>query len=85
MTVGIQCPHHLILLSKDVKEDFMAWQSSLAIFNGPSFFLEQTWYSSTKLDLYTDTSGVLGFGAIFGSKCFFLNGLQLGHIVTLPY
>lgn len=71
LTVGIQCPHHLIRLSKDVKEDLKIWQSFLAKFNGRSFFLEETWYSSTKLDLYTDASGAVGFGAIFGSRwCF---------------
>ena len=58
----LKCPHHLIRLSKDVKEDLKVWHS---------FFLEETWYSSTKLDLYTDASGALGFGAIFGSRwCF---------------
>lgn len=69
--MGIQCPHHLNRLSKDVKEDLRVWQSFLANFNGRSFFLEETWYSSTKLDLYTDASSALGFGAIFGSRwCF---------------
>ena len=68
LTVGIQSPHHLIRLSKDVKEDLKVWQSFLSNFNGRSFFLEETWYSSSKLDLYTDASGALGFGAIFGSR-----------------
>ena len=68
LTVGIQFPHHLIRLSKDVKEDLKVWQSFLSNFNGRSFFLEETWYSSSKLDLYTDASGALGFGAIFGSR-----------------
>ena len=68
LTVGIQSPHHLIRLSKDVKEDLKVWQSFLSHFNGRSFFLEETWYSSSKLDLYTDASGALGFGAIFGSR-----------------
>ena len=68
LTVGIQCPHHLIRLSKDVKEDLKVWQSFLSNFNGRSFFLEETWYSSSKLDLYTDASGALGFGTIFGSR-----------------
>ena len=27
-----------------------------------------TWYSSEKLNLFTDASGSLGFGAVFGSK-----------------
>ena len=40
-------------------------------FNDRSFFLGETWYSSTILDVYTDASGALGFGAIFGSRwCF---------------
>ena len=68
LTVGIQSPHHLIRLSKDVKEDLKVWQSFLSHFNGRSLFLEETWYSSSKLDLYTDTSGALGVGAIYGSR-----------------
>ena len=68
--MGIQCPHHLLRLSKDVKEDLKLWQLFLANFNDRCFFLEETWYSSTIL-VYTDASGALGFGAIFGSKwCF---------------
>ena len=66
--MGIQSSHHLIQLSKDVKEDLKVWQSFLSNFNGRFFFLEETWYSSSKLDLYTDASGALGFGAIFGSR-----------------
>ena len=43
----------------------------MANFNYLSFFLEETWYSSTILEVYTDASGTLGFGAIFGSRwCF---------------
>ena len=67
-TVGIQSSHHLIQLSKDVKEDLKVWQSFLSNFNGRFFFLEETWYSSSKLDLYTDASRASGFGAIFGSR-----------------
>ena len=74
--MGIQSPHHLIRLSKDVKEDLKVWQSFLSNFNGRSFFLEETWYSSSKLDLYTDA---LVVGGVMG------NGPQLGPIVTLPY
>ena len=59
ITVGIQSPHHLIRLSKDVKEDLKIWQSFLSNFDGRSFFLEETWYFSSKLDLYTDAWGAL--------------------------
>ena len=56
---------------KGVKDDLKVWQSFLANFNDRCFFLEETWYSSTILDVYTDASGALGFGHIFGSKwCF---------------
>lgn len=36
LTVGIQSPHHLIRLSKDVKEDLKVWLSFLSNFNGRS-------------------------------------------------
>ena len=68
LTIGIQSPHHLIRLSREVKEDLKVWQSFPCNFNGKSFFLEDDWYSSSKLNLYTDASGALGFGAVFGFK-----------------
>ena len=43
------------------------WLPFLSHFNGRSIFLEDTWLSSSKLNLFTDASGALGFGAIFGS------------------
>ena len=45
-----------------VKEDLETWLSFLSNFNGRSFFL-----SSSKLNLFTDASGALGFSTIFGS------------------
>ena len=66
-TVGIRSPEHRIRLNKEVKQDLKLWLSILCHFNGRSFFLEEHWLSSTKLNLFTDASGALGFGAIFGS------------------
>ena len=68
LTVGIRSPHHLIRLTKEVKEDLKVWLSFLAEFNGRSFFIEDAWQNSSKLSLYTDASGALGFGTIFGSR-----------------
>ena len=68
LTLGIKSLNHLIRLSKYVKADLKVWQSFLSNFNGRSFFLEETWYSSSKLYSYTDASDALGFGAIFGSR-----------------
>jgi len=39
----------------------------LSIQFGKSFSLEDNWLSSPKLNLFTDASGALGFGAVFGS------------------
>ena len=68
LTIGVWSPHHLIRLNKEVKEDLKVWLSFLTEFNGRSFFIDEAWQSSSKLNLYTDTSGALGFGAVFGSK-----------------
>ena len=68
LTIGVRAPHFLIRLSREVKEDLRVWQTFLSGFNGRSFFLSDAWCTSTQLELYTDASGSLGFGAIFGSK-----------------
>lgn len=68
LTIGIKAPHHKIKLSKEVKEDLKVWKTFLAQFNGRSIFLSDTWVNSNTLNLYTDASGALGFGAVFGSK-----------------
>ncbi|XP_068680404.1 uncharacterized protein [Montipora foliosa] len=68
LTEGVRSPYHVIRMTREVKADLAVWQSLLTSFNGKSFFLEDTWYSSEKLNLFTDASGSLGFGAVFGSK-----------------
>ena len=67
LMVGVRMPNHCIRLNREVKEDLNLWLSFLSNFNGKSFFLEDTWLSSSKLNLFTDASGALGFGALFGS------------------
>ena len=54
LTLGIRSPEHKIRLNKEVKEDLKLWLSFLCHFNGRSFFLEEHWLSSTKLNLFTD-------------------------------
>ena len=68
LTIGVARPHHLIRLTRAVKEDLKVWFSFLSDFNGRSFFLDDTWYNSSKLSLYSDASGSLGFGAVFGNQ-----------------
>ena len=68
LTVGVQSSYHYVRINREVKADLQLWQSFLTGFNGRSFFLEDFWDSSDKLELYTDAAGSLGFGAVFGRK-----------------
>ena len=64
--MGIRSPHFRIRLSQAVKEDLRVWQQFLAGFNERTIFLSEVWYNSNLLELFTDASGAVGFGAIFG-------------------
>ena len=67
LTLGIRRPRFLIRISQAVKEDLRVWQQFLAGFNGRTIFLSEVWYNSNQLELFTDASGAIGFGAIFGA------------------
>jgi len=53
-----------------VKEDIALWLEFRTNYNGKSFFLDFNWLSSKTLHLYTDASGSLGYGAVFGQHWF---------------
>jgi hypothetical protein len=55
-------------LRYEVKADLRIWQTFLSSFNGVSIFRDEAWLNSTKLNLFTDASGSIGFGAIFGTE-----------------
>ena len=67
LTICIRSGHHLIRLSGEAKADLRLWLAFLSHFNGKSFFLHDEWFNSHKLNLFTDASGALGFGALFGT------------------
>lgn len=66
LTIGVQLAHFLIWVTSEARADLQLWLSFLQNFNGKPFFLDDNWLNSSQLNLYTDASGVLGFGAIFG-------------------
>lgn len=39
--------------------------------NGKCFFIDKVWISSDKLQLHTDASGNLGYGAVFHQNLFY--------------
>ena len=65
LTRGISQPHFFICLNRPVKSDLRIWQTFLSSFNGKSLFLDDHWRNNQKLNLYTDASGAIGFGAIY--------------------
>lgn len=71
LTIGVSNPHHHIRLTHEAKADLYTWLIFLTHFNGKSLFLSQEWVTAAALHLYTDASGALGYGAVFGSKWFF--------------
>ena len=66
--MGISKPFHFIRITKEVREDLQLWGSFLTDFNGRSLFHPDVWCDSTSLNLYTDASGSLGYGAVYGSR-----------------
>lgn len=66
LTKGIRSPRHFIRITRECKYDIQVWLSFLYQYNGKSFFLPDRWLTSTKLQLYTDAAGSLGYGAVFG-------------------
>ena len=53
-----------------MKKDLQAWSLFPANFNGTWMWLEEQWTHSPNLHLFTDASGSIGFGAVFGNDWF---------------
>ncbi|KAM8945728.1 uncharacterized protein RCH25_049052 [Pelodytes ibericus] len=66
-TAGVLAPHHLIRITKPLREDLEIWDTFLLHFNGKVFF-RKAMVSSQDLNLFTDASGSVSFGAYFGGK-----------------
>lgn len=78
LMVGIKRPRYFIRLNRETISDLQLWLTFLEAYNGRSFFLDYVWLSSTKLHLYTDAAGSLGYGAFLARTGFTVNGLIAG-------
>ena len=70
LTVKVKKPHHRIKLTRETKEDLKLWLGFLEEYNGRSFFMGKTILSSPRLRLHTDSSGNIGYGALFRNHWF---------------
>ena len=70
LQLKLQAPHHHTTLTREAKEDMQLWLTFLSNFNGKAFFMESKVLCSYEINLYTDASGSVGYGAVFGSSWF---------------
>lgn len=70
LTIGVKAPHFRIRLTKEVKEDLRLWLAFLEGHNGKCLFQDLRQVPCHEVNLYTDASGSIGYGAIFGSAWF---------------
>lgn len=63
--------HQRKKLTRACKDDLLVWKQFLSQFNGKCFFLDDKWISSDKLLLFTDASGLYGYGAVFENSYFY--------------
>ena len=62
--------HHHISLNAEARADIRWWDSFLPSWNGVAMFLDPEWTAADSLQLYTNASGSLGFGAYFNGAWF---------------
>ena len=70
LTIGVRAPHFKIRITQGVKEDLRVWARFLEHHNGKCFFLSSRVLTDRDLHLFTDASGTIGFGAVFGDLWF---------------
>ena len=70
LTMGVKKAYHYVGLTVEAKDDLRMWLFFLKSFNGKSFFHMPALLSSTKLQMTTDASGSIGYGAVFGKSWF---------------
>ena len=63
-------PNHHINLSDAARRDIAWWRAFATPWNGASFMLLPQWTPSPDLQLFTDSSGEIGFGAYFAGEWF---------------
>lgn len=66
LTRGLTQKHHRARLTEGVREDMEQWDRFLRDFNG-TLIWQKPWVHAYELELYTDSAGGIGFGAILGT------------------
>ena len=70
LTLHVTKPHFHIRITRQVKLDLLTWQEFLAGLNGKAFFIDANFLTGDYLQLFTDASGSVGYGAVCGPEWF---------------
>lgn len=62
--------HHHVTLTAAARADLRWWSVFLASWNGRSLFLDTGWTPSPQMELYTDASSTIGYGAYYNGQWF---------------
>lgn len=65
LTIGVFEPFHHIRITLEAKDDLRVWLQFLQEYNGRTIFIEEKFLSNHTLQLYTDASSTIGYGAVF--------------------
>ncbi len=60
--------HHRIRLTHEARADLEWWHSFLPSWNGVAMFLDPDWTPAEDMELFTDASGTLGYGAYYNGS-----------------
>lgn len=71
LTIGPTKPYHHVRLTSQTKLDIDLWIEFLQDYNSSPFFLHDAFITGDHLNLYTDASGSIGYGAICGKRWFY--------------
>ena len=61
-------PFKVLCIPQTASDDLKWWQSTLETWDGKSFFLLDKWTPTADLQLQTDASGTLGYGAFYAGR-----------------
>ena len=68
LTQKVQKHYHHVKITKEVRADLETWYQFLSEYNGRSFFLLDAVHTDRALQLYTDSSKTIRYGAVLGAE-----------------
>ena len=63
-------PHHYKKLTTGFYKDIKMWKMFIDQWNGKGLFISPLWENYDTLSLFTDASGLLGYGGFFQNRWF---------------